>query len=131
VAEKAETFVDDSGVSRTRFVPVATALPGEEIVYTITFSNVGAASAENVIITNPVPEHTRYLDRSATGAGTEISYSVDGGESYGSTQELFVRDNSGNQRPAEAQDYTHIRWALLADAVPGTEGFVRFTAVLD
>ncbi len=130
VAEKQELFIDSSGVERSRLVPVATALPGEEIIFTITFTNIGTEAAEHVVITNPVPEHMRYVDRSAIGAGSDISFSVDGGNSFGSPRELFVADVEGKQRPAEAEDYTHIRWELLSDAEPGAEGFTRFSAVL-
>ena len=130
VAEKQELFIDSSGVERTRLVPVATALPGDEIIYTITFTNIGTEAAEHVVITNPVPEHMRYVDRSAIGAGSDISFSVDGGNSYGSPQELFVADGEGKQRPAQAEDYTHIRWQLLNDAEPSSKGFARFSAVL-
>jgi uncharacterized repeat protein (TIGR01451 family) len=131
VAEKQELFIDSSGVERSRLVPVSTALPGDEIIYTITFTNIGATAAENVVITNPVPEHTRYVDRSAVGARTDISFSVDGGNFYGSPQELVVADGEGKQRPAQAEDYTHIRWQLLSDAEPGSTGFARFSAVLE
>ncbi len=130
VAEKQELFIDNSGVERTRFVPVATALPGDEIMYTITFTNIGPEAAGNIVITNPVPEHMSYVDRSAAGAGSDISFSVDGGNSYGSPQELFVADGEGNQRPAQAEDYTHIRWQLLSDAQPGSTGSAQFSAVL-
>ncbi len=130
VAEKQELFIDSSGVVRTRFVSVATALPGDEIMYTITFTNIGPEAAENIVITNPVPEHMSYVDRSAAGDGSDISFSVDGGNSYASPQELFVADGEGDQRPAQAEDYTHIRWRLLSDAEPGSTGSAQFSAVL-
>lgn len=130
VAEKEELFIDNSGVERARLVPVATALPGDEITYTITFTNVGAEPVERVVITNPVPKYMSYVDRSAVGAGSTITFSVDGGVSYASPQELFVADGEGNQRPAQAEDYTHIRWQLLNNAEPGSKGFARFSAVL-
>ncbi|MDI6792020.1 MAG: OmpA family protein [bacterium] len=41
--------------------------PGEEISYTITIRNTGGAPAENVIVTDPIPDYTTYLSGSISG----------------------------------------------------------------
>ena len=130
VVEKEETVVGDDGQETTRLVPVATIVPGEEVVYTITFTNNGADAAENVAITNPIPEHMLYVDGTAFGPGTDVSYSVDGGESYAAADELEVVDADGTVRRAGASDYTHIRWVMRNDLQSGARGFARFRAVL-
>lgn len=131
VAEQEEVLVDESGNRTTRLVPVSKVVPGDEVIYTITFTNIGDEAAQNVSVTNPVPAHMRYVDGSAFGAGTDITFSVDGGNSYGSADELVVVGSDGSQRPATAEDYTHIRWVMRNEAKPGASGFTRFRAVLE
>ena len=104
--------------------------PGERVVYTITFRNISDQSADNVIITNPIDSNLTYVDGSAFGPGTEIEFSVDGGKTWGAPDALQVSDASGI-RPAEAGDYTHVRWVVKNDLAAGGHGVVRFTAVLD
>jgi uncharacterized repeat protein (TIGR01451 family) len=130
IVEKEEFFVDQSGIERSRLVPITTAVPGDEVVYTITFRNVSDVALQKVAVTSPVPEHTVYVAGSATGVDTQVSFSVDGGQTYAPPQELLVAGNDGKQRLAQSHEYSHIRWLLLKDAQPGASGFTRFRAVL-
>ncbi len=130
VVEKEEVVIGDNGEQTTRLVPVARIVPGEEVVYTITFTNNSTEAAENVAITNPIPNHMLYVDDSAFGPGTEVGYSVDGGNSYASADELEIVDADGSVRRARADDYTHIRWVMRNDLQSGARGFARFRAVL-
>ena len=123
-------FIDESGQEATRLVPVSTVVPGDEVIYTISFTNISEEPAENVTITNAVPEHMAYVGDTAFGPGTEVSFSVDGGFSYGSPGELTVTDDDGEERPANASDYTHIRWVMRSNLEPGSKGFARFRAQL-
>ncbi|HLF11997.1 MAG TPA: hypothetical protein VJA26_12355 [Gammaproteobacteria bacterium] len=128
-----ETVVEVTGADgqpSTELVPVAAPLPGDEIVYTVTFTNVNAQMAENIRITNPIPAQVRYLADTAFGPGSEVLYSVDGGRTYGLPPELFVTAGDGSQRAAEAGDYTHIRWVLKSPLDAGAKGFARFRAVV-
>ncbi|MEH6586204.1 MAG: hypothetical protein V7720_06580 [Halioglobus sp.] len=43
--------------------------PGEEITFTLTFENVGNAIAESVIISDPIPDNTTYVEGSASDDG--------------------------------------------------------------
>ena len=130
VAEKEQSVIDDSGQEATRLVPVSTVVPGDEVIYTISFTNISDEPAERVTITNAVPEHMAYVSDTAFGPGTEVSYSVDGGFSYGSPDELTVKDDLGDERPANASNYTHIRWVMRNNLEPGSKGFARFRAQL-
>ncbi|MBI4359688.1 MAG: DUF11 domain-containing protein, partial [Candidatus Jacksonbacteria bacterium] len=40
------------------------------ITYTILYKNDGTADARNVVITDPIPSGTVYVDQSATNGGT-------------------------------------------------------------
>ena len=83
VAEIEVPVVNDKGETEVRRMPATKVVPGTEVIYTITVSNLGDQSADNVVVTDPIPENTTYVDRSAFGSGTEITFSVDGGKSYG------------------------------------------------
>lgn len=130
VAEKQDVVLDESGQETTQLVPVSTVVPGDEVIYTISFTNISDEPAEKVTITNAVPQHMAYVGDTAFGPGTEVSYSVDGGIAYGSPDELTVRDEEGDERPANASDYTHIRWVMRNNLEPGSKGFARFRAQL-
>jgi len=130
-AEQRQRFTDDNGAEQTRMVPAGRVLPGEELLFTVTYTNVGEQPAENITITNPVPEHMDYVLRSAAGDNAAVTFSVDGGESFGAAQELAVTDAQGTQRPAAAGDFTHVRWVVASDVAPGDSGTVQFTAIVE
>ena len=44
-------------------------MPGDDLVYTITFQNISDETAENVVITNPIAESLTYVNGSAFGPG--------------------------------------------------------------
>lgn len=103
-------------------------VPGDIVFFTTEYRNIGNQPAGNVVITNPVPEHTVYVDKSAAGKGTRIDFSVDGGRSYHSPDRLAVKDARGKKRKAVAADYTNIRWTVTAPVAPGKKGEVSFRA---
>ncbi len=129
-AAKQEVVVDDEGNQTTRLIPVNTAVPGDEIVYTVTFSNISTESAENVRVTNPIPSQMAFIPGTAFGPGTDVSYSVDGGETFGAPEELTIADPEAGTRIATAEDYTHIRWTLKTPLDAGAQGFARYRARL-
>ena len=130
-AEQIQTFVDENGVEQTRMTDATRVVPGEEIFFTVTYTNRGEEAVEKVTITNPVPDNMDYVDGSATGDNTTITFSVDGGNSFDAPQNLAVNDAEGSQRPAAAVDYTHIRWVVGSDVAPGVSGVVQFSAVVE
>ena len=78
VAEIQETYVDERGNAATRLVPAAKVVPGDEVIWTIVANNVCTTPAGDVAITNPVPQHMRYVGSSAFGPGANIEFSLDG-----------------------------------------------------
>jgi uncharacterized repeat protein (TIGR01451 family) len=130
-AEQRQSFVDENGVEQTRMTEAARVIPGEEIFFTVTYSNNGDEPAENIIITNPVPNNMDYVNGSASGDNTTIMFSVDGGNNFDVPQNLTVTDTEGSQKPASAVDYTHIRWTVEGDIASGTSGTVQFSAVVE
>lgn len=130
VAEKEEVVTAADGTKTTRLVPLAKAVPGDEVVYTVTVQNVGKEPATDVVVTNPVPEHTRYVAGSAGGPGTEVAYSVDGGRTWGRAEELKVREADGTLRPATPADYTHVRFVMKNALTPGSVAFARYRVAI-
>ncbi len=130
VVQKEEVFVNDAGETETRLVGAETVVPGERVVYTITFRNIGDEPADGVIITNPIDDSLTYVDGSAFGPGMDIQFSVDGGVVFASADDLTVTKD-GVERPAVAEDFTHVRWVMQSELAVGAQGTARFTAVLD
>jgi uncharacterized repeat protein (TIGR01451 family) len=132
-AEK-EIEVIEKGVKVKKLSPPQKMVPGDEVLYTVTYTNKTAKPAENVNVVNPVPKHTRYIIGSAAGDNAEITFSVDGGKNFATPDKLTVaiKDKSGKDsvRPAGGADYTHIRWVIKQNVAPGQSGSVRFRAVI-
>jgi uncharacterized repeat protein (TIGR01451 family) len=128
--QKQEVFVNEEGKSETRLVPVELVVPGESVIYTITFRNISGEPADNVVITNPIAEDLMYVDGSAFGPGMEILFSVDGGNTFAEADELTVVDE-GEVRDATASDFTHVRWVMQNDLAAGAQGTARFAATLE
>ena len=105
-------------------------VPGATVVYTNEYRNIGKDAARNVVVTNPIPAHTVYVDRSAEGSGARIEFSTDGGSSYAPPDKLAVRDAQGRSRKASAADYTHIRWTLVRPVPAGGSGTVSFKVTI-
>lgn len=123
-----EVVVLESGKEITRRVEVKTIESGNEIIYTIRYRNSGDETATNVVLNNPVPKDTVYVPGSATGSGTEITFSIDGGESYKKPSLLTYEVDTAEGkvgRKATPERYTHIRWVV--EAIPAqAEGEVGF-----
>lgn len=121
---------DDQGNEIIKRVPAEKVIPGSEVIYTTHFKYNGSQPAENIAISNPIPEHTVYKLGSAAGQNTQILFSANGGESFHAAQQLQVSTQDGSQRSAEASDYTNIRWTYQGQLQPGDEGVVEFRVVL-
>ena len=130
VVQKEEVTVNAAGERETQLVPAETVVPGERVVYTITFRNVGEEPADDIVITNPIDPSLTYVDGSAFGPGTAIQFSVNGGDSFAAAGELSVVED-GVERPANATDFTHVRWVMQNNLAAGAQGMARFTAVLN
>lgn len=130
IVQKEEVVVAASGETERRLVPAETVVPGDDVVYTITFTNISDETAGNVVITNPISANLTYVAGSAFGPGTVIEFSVDGGQTFGGADELVVRTESG-QRPAGVEDFTHVRWTMANELAAGAQGMARFRARLN
>jgi uncharacterized repeat protein (TIGR01451 family) len=124
-----ETYTDDEGVVRKRAITPDGIVPGDTVRYRIRILNKGVADADDIVINNPVPEHTAYVGGTAFGTGTDITYSIDGND-FAAFEALRVSE-AGDTRPAAAADIRHIRWTFRQPLPIGAETFVSFQVTVD
>lgn len=130
IVQKEVVETDENGEATRRLVPAESVVPGDAVLYTITFTNISDETAENVVITNPIAANLTYVEGSAFGPGTVIEFSIDDGESFAAPADLVVAVD-GENRPAEAGDVTHVRWRMQNDLRSGQQGMAQFRAVLN
>lgn len=134
VSEKEIVELNEEGEEVVRRVPVEVALPGDEIIYTIRIENTGAEPASDVVVVNPVPPDTAYVESSMftsiTGAGVRTAFSADGGQVYLPRGDLKVMDQTGEIRGAVAADITHIRWQVDVPLPAGKSALVGYRVVV-
>jgi uncharacterized repeat protein (TIGR01451 family) len=129
LAEVEQEVVDAKGQKTVKRVPANKVVPGTEVIWTVTAVNNCKQPSENVTINNPVPKHMTLVANSATGTGSEVSYSLDG-QSFGKPDELTVQDN-GAARKARADEYKHIRWVFKNPLAAGATATASFRATLE
>ena len=129
-ADRIFKVVDAQGQVTLEREEPATVVPGDQIVYTISYVNQKSEPATNIGITNPVPQDLLYQAGSAAGEDTKVLYSVDGGQTFAAPKKLTVTTEQGFVRPARSSDYTHIRWVRTRPLPPGGEAKVQFSALV-
>ena len=129
VAEVEKETVDAAGKKTTTLVPVDKAVPGVEVIWTVTANNKCDKPSEKVTINLPVPEHMTYVPDSAVGPGSDVSFSVDG-KTYAAQGQLTVQEN-GAARAARTDEFRHVRWSFKDSLQPGATAMARFRAVLN
>ena len=130
VAQKEVVVENEEGEKEVKRVAATTVIPGDHVIYTIEYSNIGSEPADSIVINNPIPENMYYIAGTAGGMNAEIIFSIDGGASYNKPENLKIIDEDGNERPATARDYTHIQWSLATAIIPGGTGSVYYRAEL-
>jgi uncharacterized repeat protein (TIGR01451 family) len=128
-----QVIVEENGQEVTRWVDASDVEPGQKLRYTVRYINVGDEPATDVRIENPVPELTVYLSDSASGQGSSIVFSADGGETYEPpeqvTYEVTVFGGGTDRRKANADRFTNIRWQI-EEIAPGSTGEVSFVVMV-
>jgi uncharacterized repeat protein (TIGR01451 family) len=128
-AQIEEEVVDAKGTTTKQLREATKVVPGVEVIWTVTASNVCKQASDAVTINNSVPEHMTYVANSAAGPGADVAYSVDG-KSFAKSSDLTVQDN-GAARKARADEYKHIRWVFKDSLQPGASTMATFRAVLN
>lgn len=126
-AEKQITVMDENGEPKIAWEKLegnVTVLPSDVVRYTVESSNEGEMAAENLVITQPIPEELTFKIGSDKGNDSaEATYSIDNGETFVAEPmvEVTLPDGTVEMQPAPAEAYTHVKWnfneALEADVV--------------
>jgi len=88
-------------------------------------SNKGTEPAADIVIANPIPEHTVYVQGSAKGLDTQVEFSVDNGKTYALPADLFI-EKDGQRVQAETAEYTQVRWILNKPLAAGASTTVQY-----
>lgn len=131
VAEKEVEVIGPDGKTVIQQVPAEKVIPGDEVIYTITYTNNGDEPAENLIVNNPIPEHMQFVAGSASERGSIITFSIDNGKSFDIPEKLMVQDAEGKPVVAKPADYTNIRWTISQPVAPRSSGSVSYRARLE
>ena len=129
IAEVEIEVVNQEGETEIRRVTAEKVVPGDEVVYTIVYRNVGDEPAEALVITNPIPEHMAFSRLSEREGSDRILFSVDGGTTYDHPENLRIVEADGTVRAARPSDYTHVRWSVER-LLPLATGRVSYRARL-
>lgn len=97
------------------------AKPGDVFRFTVTGKNEGSREAKNFAVTQPIPRGTVYqLDSATIAQGITVTYSIDQGKTFVVRPVVKVTLPNGKvaERPAPAEAYTHVRWAMSQELRP-------------
>lgn len=128
-AEIEQEVVNAKGEKVIQRVEAKKVVPGTEVIWTVTAENTCKQVSENVTIDNPVPKHMQLVANSASGAGSDVTYSLDG-KAYAKPEQITVTEN-GAARQARAGEYKHIRWVFKNPLAAGATATASFRAVLE
>lgn len=123
----AELRLPQGGQADPRFVPAIKFEQGQELDYTVRIRNPGTTPLDQVTVVQALPMNTHYVAGSATGAGADIQFSIDGGQSF--AKPVALKSASDPTLPASPAEYTHIRWQLRYPLAAKAVVLARFRAI--
>lgn len=129
VVEKEVEVTLPDGATDIAYQDALLVIPGEVIRYRLDYTNDDAQPASDLVLTMPVPEVVTFLEGSASGLASTITYSIDQGASFSERGALTVTDESGS-RSATADDVTHVRWFVAGPVAAGESGTLSFKGIL-
>jgi uncharacterized repeat protein (TIGR01451 family) len=122
--EKQVEIVDSQGKTQLSWEQLegeVAVAPNDVLRYSVRSENAGEVAAQNLVITQPVPEQTVYvLDSASQGANAEATYSIDNGQTFVKEPmvEVVLPDGKVELQPAPASAYTHVRWRFADTLEP-------------
>lgn len=129
IEAKQQIVVEEDGKQVVKLVEAKNVEPGSVLIYQLHYQNTGDSAAINAALVNPMPESALYIAGSAFGPGSDIDFSVDGGESYKKpsllTYHVTTSDGKTEERVASPEQYTHIRWTVQ-EIPAGKSGMASF-----
>ena len=129
VVEVATVTLDENGEEVRAYSAASEVAPGDEVRYSLVYENAGDAPAEAVSLVMPVPSEVTYIELSAGGTPSAITYSADGGTTFAARDSLILGQGEA-ARIASAEEITHIKWAFAEPIPAAAAGAIEFRAVL-
>ena len=116
-------------------LPAEEVKPGEQLFYSVTYSNPGETPARDAVLTLPVPADVSLLEDSAMAEYDQASvdFSMDGGATYVPREKLIAESGLDEIQPVSVsmpEEITHMRWTFNREIGPKDSGKIFFAAVL-
>lgn len=99
--------------------------PGDRLVFVVNWRNEGREAVNRLALTNPVPRGT-----SLSLADPTAQVSVDGGQTWGRIDQLWLPTPLGGTRRALPSDITHVRLSVPSRISPGESGRFSYRAIV-
>jgi len=131
--EKKVVLSNAEGETRTEWREVRNLKPGDMLKYTITYTNTSTTEARDAVIVDSVPFRSEYVNDSAAGKNTEITFSLDGNVFQPPALLKYRVTAPGTPEQefsATPEMYTHIRWPITKPVPTGGAGKVSFKVIL-
>lgn len=129
VTLKSEVFVEKivevDGEQQVVRVAPETVIPGDKLVFVITYENASMEPVAGFELNNPLPNAVIYAGQE----GQPALVSVDHGVNFGELATLTVAEADGTERPATNADVTNLRWSFdrpIAAKETGNLSFLAF-----
>ena len=127
--EVATVTIDANGEDALTFAPATDVEPGQQLRYSLTYTNEGPEPADSVSLVMPIPSEVTYLEGSAEGSAGTVTFSADNGQTYAMRDALMIGE-AENSRIANASEITHVKWAFGAPIAPADSDAISYMAVL-
>lgn len=110
------------GTTRVTLVPAKRAVPGDHVVFRITYRNEVGQPVTGMVVSNPVPANLTYRGPAEGSPAPDVS--VDG-IYFAPLAKLTVAG-----RPAQVEQVRNVRWLLAGAVKPGASGQYSFEATI-
>ena len=128
--EVATVTIDATGADVLTFAPATEVEPGQQVRYSLAYSNEGPDPADSVSLVMPIPPEVTYLEASVAGAPGTVTFSADNGQTFAIRNALMIGEAEKN-RVANASEITHIKWVFDTPIAPAASGAISYMAVLE
>jgi uncharacterized repeat protein (TIGR01451 family) len=129
VSISSASFQEKKIGKETKWVKATRVVPSTKVRYVNTISNNGAELATNLVVTNAIPKHMKFVASSAKcDTKCDITYSLDG-KNFDIPTNLIMVDG-GKKRVANANEYKAIKWNVKSLNAKQKDA-LQYEAILD